>query len=262
MTEPFHDVHGSGPVLLVLPGGAGHPMGLDGLIRRLAGCFTVVVLDPLGLAHGRLGRPVADQRPEDWSEAAHRVLDAVLPAGESACVLGFSSGAIAALDLLARHPQRLRHVVAHEPPCVAALPDGRLRHQGFRAVYDTYRRAGLAAAGTRLAAELDGLPAPERAPGQPPAPGEESQTPMGVFLTRVLVPFSGYVPPAELPAGRLTFAAGTASRGQLPARTAAFLAERRGSRFLELPGGHLGAAEFPGPFADGIVAALATASVC
>ncbi|MEU3839540.1 alpha/beta hydrolase [Streptomyces sp. NPDC028635] len=259
MTEPFHDVHGSGPVLLVLPGGAGHPMGLDALTGRLAERFTVVVLDPLGLAHGRLGQPVAEQRVADWSEAAHRVLDSVLPADGSACVLGFSSGAVAALDLLARHPRRLRHVVAHEPPCVAALPDGRLRHEGFRAVYDTYRRAGLTAAGARLAAELDGRPAPERAPGPPPAPGAEWESPMGVFLARVLVPFSGYVPPGHLPAGRLTLAAGTASRGQLPHRTAAFLAERHGSRLLELPGGHLGAAEHPEAFADGVVEALGTA---
>ncbi|MGV9629708.1 alpha/beta fold hydrolase, partial [Streptomyces sp. NPDC003487] len=61
MTDPSYDVHGSGPVLLVLPGGAGHPMGLEPLTRRLAARFTVVVLDPLGLAHGRLGQPVAGQ---------------------------------------------------------------------------------------------------------------------------------------------------------------------------------------------------------
>ncbi|POX44351.1 alpha/beta hydrolase [Streptomyces sp. Ru71] len=257
MTEPSYDVHGSGPVLLVLPGGAGHPMGLDALVRRLAARHTVVVLDPLGLAHGRLGRPVPEQRVADWSEAARRALDATLPEGESAHVLGFSSGGIAALDLLARHPRRLRHVVAHEPPCVAVLPDGDQRHRGLRAVHDTYRSAGLAAAGARLAAELEGLPAPDPAPGEPPSPQEELSNPMAVFLSRVLVPFSGYVPPAGLPAGRLTLAAGTASRGQLPHRTAAFLAERHGCRFTELPGGHLGAAEFPEAFADGVSEALA-----
>jgi pimeloyl-ACP methyl ester carboxylesterase len=259
MTDPSYDVHGSGPVLLVLPGGAGHPMGLEPLTRRLAARFTVVVLDPLGLAHGRLGQPVAGQRVEDWSEAARRVLDAVLPAGESACVLGTSSGAIAALDLLARHPRRLRHVVAHEPPCVAALPDGEARHEGFRAVYATYRRAGLAAAGARLAAELEGRPAPDLPPGRPPSAQEEQGTPMGIFLSRVLVPFSGYVPPASLPSGRLTIAAGTASRGQVPYRTAAVLAERHGCRFTELPGGHLGAVEHPEAFADAVTEALGVA---
>lgn len=256
MTDPSYDVHGSGPVLLVLPGGAGHPMGLEPLTRHLAERFTVVVLDPLGLAHGRLGQPVADQRAEDWSEAARRVLDATLPPGEHACVLGTSSGAIAALDLLARHPRRLRHVVAHEPPCVAALPDGALRHRGFSAVYDTYRHAGLAAAGARLTAELEERPAPDLPPGQPPSPEEASASPMGVFLTRVLVPFSGYVPPAGLAADRLTIAAGTASRGQLLHRTATFLAERHACRFTELPGGHLGAVEHPEAFADAVTQAL------
>ncbi|MGW4492842.1 hypothetical protein [Streptomyces sp. NPDC004376] len=37
---------------------------------------------------------------------------------------------IAALDLLARHPGRLAHVVAHEPPCALVLPDGEERRRG------------------------------------------------------------------------------------------------------------------------------------
>lgn len=131
MTEPpYHDVTGSGPVLLLVPGGAGHPMGLGPLVDRLASRFTVVTYDPLGLAHGRLGLAVPDQRPADWSEGAHRVLDAVLPAGERAYVCGTSSGGVAALDLLQRHPRRLAHVVAHEPPCVTVLPDGPERARG------------------------------------------------------------------------------------------------------------------------------------
>jgi pimeloyl-ACP methyl ester carboxylesterase len=126
MAEPLHyDVTGGGPVLLLLPGGAGHPMGLGPLTELLAAHFTVVTYDPLGLAHGRLGLPVPEQRVTDWSEGAHRVLEEVLPAGGSAYVFGTSSGGITALDLLARHPGRLAHVVAHEPPCVTVLRTGR-----------------------------------------------------------------------------------------------------------------------------------------
>lgn len=162
-----YDITGEGPVLLLLPGGAGHPMGLGPLVEALAARFTVVTYDPLGLAHGRLGLPVPEQRVADWSEGAHRVLAAVLPEGGSAYAFGTSSGGIAVLDLLARHPQRLAHVVAHEPPCVTVLPDG------------AERRA-------ELLGQLDGG---ER----PPAEGE-SATPMGVFLARVLHPFTAYTP--------------------------------------------------------------------
>ncbi|MGW0878139.1 alpha/beta fold hydrolase [Streptomyces sp. NPDC002671] len=228
MTEPAahdvsYDVMGSGPVLLVVPGGAGHPMGLGPLTERLVERFTVVTYDPLGLAHGRLGEPVADQRVADWSDGAHRVLETVLPPGEPAFVFGTSAGGIAVLDLLARHPERLAHVVAHEPPCVTVLPDG-----------------------ARLRAELiAGLDGAER----PPATGE-SATPMGVFLHHVLHPFTTYAPARTAPAGRLTLAAGASSRGQLLHRTTEFLAGRLGGGFAEFPGGHLGALEHPLEFAD------------
>ncbi|MFJ3336450.1 alpha/beta fold hydrolase [Streptomyces sp. NPDC086766] len=251
MTGLFYDVRGTGPVLLVLPGGAGHPMGLDGLTERLARRFTVVTYDPLGLAHGRLGHPVADQRVERWSEGARRVLDAVLPRGERAFVLGTSSGGIAALDLLARHPGRLRHVVAHEAPCVAVLPDGARQGERFRQVYAAYRAAGPRAAGARLTDVLGGREpgAVEAGAGQPLSRAEELSSPMAVFLAHVLVPFTSYVPSADPVGARLTSAAGAGSRGLLLHRTAARLAERTGGTFAEFPGGHLGAAEHPEAFA-------------
>ncbi|MEV5873052.1 alpha/beta hydrolase [Streptomyces sp. NPDC052101] len=224
MTEPLHyDVSGHGPVLLVLPGGAGHPMGLGPLTERLAAHFTVVTHDPLGLAHGRLGVPVPEQRVADWSEGAHRVLEAVLPAGDTAYVLGTSSGGIAALDLLARHPERLAHVVAHEPPCVTVLPDG------------AQRRA-------ELIGQLDGA-------GGPPAEGEAA-TAFGVFLACVLRPFTSYLPSFTAAPGGLTLAAGVDARGQVLHRTATVLARQLGAAFMEFPGGHLGAVDHPVAFAD------------
>ncbi|MEV5438770.1 alpha/beta hydrolase [Streptomyces sp. NPDC052682] len=230
MTDLHHDVCGTGPVLLVLPGGAGHPMGLDRMTHVLSSRFTVVTFDPVGLAHGRLGQPVPDQRVEDWSEGAHRLLEAVLPEGGTAAVLGMSSGGIAALDLLARHPRRLRHVVAHEPPVVRLLPDG----AGHRA---------------SLLREV----------GDPPPGGEQLTTPMEVFRARVVRPFTAYAPDLDAlraASARLTLAAGAASRGHLLHRTAAFLAERTGGAFAEFPGGHLGPLEHPEQFAERVAAAL------
>jgi pimeloyl-ACP methyl ester carboxylesterase len=264
MPEQHYDITGSGPVLLVLPGGSGHPMGLERMIDRLAARFTVVTYDPLGLAHGRLGEPVAEQHPADWSEGARRVLDAVLPAGRAAYVLGMSSGGIAALDLLARHPRRLRHVVAHEPPCVGVLPDGARWRAAFREVARTCRAAGVRAAGERLAAVLDGRePEPDAAePAGAPLPeAEEVSSPFALFLTRVLVPFTAAPPPVDAlaaHAGRLTVAAGSGSRGGLLHRTAAALAERTGAALAEFPGGHLGAAEHPEEFADRFTAEVGT----
>ncbi|WP_282700428.1 alpha/beta hydrolase [Streptomyces sp. CC219B] len=256
MTDTLHyDVRGSGPALLVIPGGSGHPMGLEHMTEALADRFTVIVHDPLGLAHGRLGLPVPEQRVQAWSDGARRVLDEALPEGESAYVLGTSAGGIAALDLLARHPERLRHVVAHEPPCVGVLPDGARHRAMFAEVYDTYRAAGLAAAAARMTAGLA-----EERPEQPPAgeplpPEEELADPMALFLTRVLIPFTSYVPGPTGPTP-LTVAAGTDSRGQLLYRTAESTAARTRGDFVEFPGGHLGPLERPAEFADRLARTL------
>ena len=253
MTDLHYDVRGTGPVLLVLPGGAGHPMGLDAMTDVLCDRFTVVTCDPLGLAHGRLGEPVGDQRVEDWSDGVVRVLDEVLPGGESAYVLGTSSGAIAALDLLVRHPERLRHVVAHEPPCVGVLPDGAQQQAAFREVYDVYRAAGPRAAGARLGAVLTGAETvAESSEPQPLSREQELGSPMALFLAHVLRPFTTYVPDLTALTGssaRLTLAAGVDSRAQLLHRTAHFLSRHTGSSFVEFPGGHVGVAEHPADFA-------------
>jgi pimeloyl-ACP methyl ester carboxylesterase len=269
MTELHYDVQGAGPVLLIIPGGAGHPMGFEPLADALADRFTVVTYDPLGLAHGRLGEPVGDQRVEVWSDGAHRVLERVLPGGESAYVLGTSSGGVAALDLLARHPERLRHVVAHEPPCVAVLPDGARQQAKFGEVYGTYRAAGLQAAAVRMSAVLaDQEPegtekTEETADGQPLSREEELKTPMALFLAHVLRQFTSY--PLDLEAlgasgARLTLAAGSESRGQLLFRTAGFIADRTGSRFLEFPGGHIGVVQHPVAYAERLAEVVAASS--
>ncbi|MGW2833224.1 alpha/beta fold hydrolase [Streptomyces sp. NPDC001286] len=260
MTEPHHDRRGDGAVLLVVPGGAGHPMGLGPMTDVLAERFTVVTYDPLGLAHGRLGEPVADQRVEEWSDGASRLLEAVLDDGESAYVLGLSSGGIAALDLLTRRPERLRHVVAHEPPCVGVLPDGARQRAMFREVYDTYRAAGPQAAAARLGAGLTGQEPGETVSGRPLSREEELADPMALFLAHVVRGFTSYAPDLAALAtlsDRLTLAAGSDSRGQLLHRTAEFVAGRTGARFVEFPGGHVGAGEHPVAFAERLVETLA-----
>ncbi|MER5512503.1 alpha/beta fold hydrolase [Streptomyces sp. NPDC002766] len=261
MTEPHYDTRGDGPVLLVVPGGAGHPMGLGPMTDVLAGRFTVVTYDPLGLAHGRLGEPVAYQRVEQWSDAAARVLEEVLDDGESAYVLGLSSGGIAALDLLTRHPERLRHVVAHEPPCVGVLPDGARQRAMFREVYDTYRAAGPQVAAARLGAGLTGREPGGAVSGRPLSREEELANPMAIFLAHVVRDFSSFAPDLAALAtlsDRLTLATGSDSRGQLLHRTAEFIAGRTGAGFVEFPGGHVGAGEHPVAFAERLVETLAS----
>lgn len=99
-----------------------------------------------------------------------------------------------------------------------------------------------------LTEQLDGA-------GRPPAEGEAA-TPYGVFLARVLRPFTSYVPSFTAAPGGLTLAAGTGSRGQLLYTTAELLADRLSGAFAEFPGGHLGTLDHPVAFADLLTATL------
>jgi hypothetical protein len=82
---------------------------------------------------------------------------------------------------------------------------------------------------------------------------------MDIFLGHVLRPFTSHALDLDALKGlssRLTLGAGSDSRGQLPFRTAALLAELSGGDFVEFPGGHLGVLQHPIAFADRLTEAL------
>ena len=118
----YYEVRGSGPVLLMMPGGPADA----GAFRRIAGYldsdYTVVTYDPRGLSHSPLDGPVKDERiVQIFADDAHRLLAAT--SNEPAFVFGSSGGAVIALELVARHPEQVRTLVPHEPPAPALLPD-------------------------------------------------------------------------------------------------------------------------------------------
>src|SRR2546425_8960710 len=93
----YYEVRGSGPVLLMMPGGPADA----GAFRRIAGYlepdYTVVIYDPRGLSHSTLDAPVNDQRiVQIFADDAHRLLTAT--AKEPAFVLGSSGGSVTALE--------------------------------------------------------------------------------------------------------------------------------------------------------------------
>ncbi|MFF6775784.1 alpha/beta fold hydrolase [Streptomyces sp. NPDC012637] len=153
-----YETRGSGPVLLLVPGGAGDAGMYDGMADRLAAAgYTVVSYDQRGLSRSPLDGPLADQSVAEWADDALAVLDAVSPDGAGpAYVFGGSSGGIVALALLARHPGRVRRVVAHEPPLVELLADPAPYRDHFAEVRELQRTQGLGAAMARFAETPDG----------------------------------------------------------------------------------------------------------
>ncbi|GAA2790677.1 alpha/beta fold hydrolase [Streptomyces showdoensis] len=261
-----YESRGSGPVLLLIPGGAGDAGLYEGMADLLAAAgYTVVSYDQRGLSRSPLDGPPADQRVEEWAEDARAVLDAVLPDGEAAYVYGGSSGGIVALALLAAHPGRLHRVVAHEPPLVELLAEPGPYRAHFAEVRELHRTRGLGPAMARFAETPDGRkPAGERRSAELPAVlrpmAPRMAANMPVFLEHVLCPFSSSGPDLDglsAAAGKLVLGVGRESDGQEalvgPARRIAALT---GASVVEFPGGHLGCVERPEEFAGVLLTAM------
>jgi pimeloyl-ACP methyl ester carboxylesterase len=154
---------GDGPPLLVLPGGVGHAGLADGLAAHLADEYRVVAVSSR-LASARPGTEVGDQDPAGHAADAPAVVDALFD--EPPVVFGFSAGAIVALELVARHPDRVRLAVVHEPPVFGLLPDAARHRDAVEAVRATARTEGVAAAG-RLMATVMTAAAPDPTPADP-----------------------------------------------------------------------------------------------
>jgi pimeloyl-ACP methyl ester carboxylesterase len=252
-----HEIRGEGPPLLLLPGAGGDAAVLDPVADALADTFTVLTHDPRGYSRSTLDGPRAEQRVDVHADDALRLLDALAP-GEPAYVAGASSGAIVTLDLLARHPGRLRGALAHEPPSWSVLPDAAEQLAFFQEVHDTLLAEGLAAAGARF---MEGvgpvlLPTP---PPQDPLPERarllrerlSANAPLAIRYEHR--GFAAYVPDLTALAtvrDRLVLAAGTGTRGHLPYRPAALLAERLGLPLAQFPGAHNGWSSHPAETAE------------
>ncbi|NJP29873.1 alpha/beta hydrolase [Microbispora sp. SCL1-1] len=271
-----YEVRGAGPLLLLIPGGTGGAASFDGVADALAADYTVASYDPRGLSRSPLDDPEAEQRVERHADDALRLLELLSP-DAPARVAACSSGAIVALHLLTTHPERIERVVAHEPPVVEVLPDAADHRALLARVQDTFRREGLMpaaavfAAGLRrpgaepvqagAATEPADAGAATELPPQAAARAQRTMADMPYFLGRIVPSFMAYRPDVdrlEALSDRLVLAAGADSRGELPYRPAAFLAERFGLDLVHFPGGHTGLSTHPAEFGELLRTVLTT----
>ena len=135
----FYRLRGQGPLLAIAQGGAGDADGCEATVKLLAQNFRVLTYDRRGLSRSR-GEPLAGlgRHADDLAALLEHV------GTEPAFVLGVSVGAMIGLDLLARHPQRVRTLIAFEPPAAELLPDAQRAHADalHQTVLRTYREQG------------------------------------------------------------------------------------------------------------------------
>ena len=229
----------------------GSPMGAAGF-ATLAGHFadrTVVTYDPRGADRSTLNDPDAPVTPDESADDLHRVIEAV---GGPVDMFASSGGAVNALALIAKHPEDVRILVAHEPPLATQLPDREHALAAVKAVHDTYMRDGSAAgmahfmavAGHRgpFTAEDAAQPAPDpQMFGMPATPDDGSRN--DIMLGKGIVAIPTYEPDYDAlraASTRIVLAAGAASEGEMANRGGHAVADRLGTEAVAFPSHHGG----------------------
>lgn len=233
-----YEVRGDGPLLLAM----GSPMAADAfapLADALASRFTVVTHDPRGISRSPLDDPNEDSSPEKRAEDVVALLDHL--GAKTADVFGSSGGAMTTLALAARHPGRIRTLVAHEPPALTLLPDAAERHADVDEIVKAFETDGLEAAWTKF---LGTSGFEEDEAGPPPSDSPEQDLEDGRrFFVHELRTTTRYEPRLDaLRDGpfRVVVGLGADSGGLLTRRTCAALADELGVPVMEFPGDHGG----------------------
>jgi len=251
----YYEIRGSGPVLLMMPGGPADASAFRQIAGYLDSDYTVVTYDPRGLSHSTLDAPVQDARiMEIFADDAYRLLTAT--SKEPAFVFGSSGGAVIALELVARHPDQVRTVVTHEPPAPALLADPARERAAMDEIVETYRTAGIGPAMQKFMVQTrirSGPPPPP--PGEPTPEMREGmdrmKKNMDFWLGHSFAAVTAYQPDfgaLKASSSRIVPAVGDESRGELAHEGGLGLAERLGTQAVVFPGAHGGfeshAAEF------------------
>jgi pimeloyl-ACP methyl ester carboxylesterase len=257
----YHELRGSGPVLLLIPGGPMDAAGFTPLAEQLEDRHTVVTYDCRGNSRSPHDGGVEELTVERFAEDARLLLEAV--SSEPARVLGSSGGALYGLDLVARHPDAVRALVAHEPPVSTLLPDADRWSELNREVGEMSRDGGTFPAIERFGVEtgLGGGSPPEDPTPEEQEAGARMMGNLDLFARQLIPVVGNYEPDVDaLRAGGTPIAIGVgeaSTEDQVPARSARALADRLGLEPFFFPGDHGGFSSHPKEFAATVVEAFA-----
>jgi pimeloyl-ACP methyl ester carboxylesterase len=229
----------------------GSPMAAAGF-GTLAGYFpdrTIVTYDPRGAERSRRTDGADRSTPDEHADDVHRIIDAV--GGGPVDLFASSGGAVNALALVARHPNDVRTLVAHEPPAAAMLPDREYALAACRDIHETYMRSGTGPGMAKflaivthqgpITAEYLERPAPD--PQMFGLPTEDDGSRDDVLLAQNMISCTHYEPDIESLGGaptRMVLGGGAESGDTLASRGARAVAERLGAKAVTFPSHHGG----------------------
>src|SRR6478735_30122 len=258
-----YEARGTGPLVLVI----GSPMvsaDFAPLADALAGDHSVVTYDPRGHAGSTIEDPDEDSTAESRADDIAAILDDL--GAESADVFGSSGGAVTGLALVARHPGRVRTLVAHEPPLLDLLPDAEQHRAATEEIIATFHRDGPEAAwGAFMVHAGFDLDDPNAGPPPGPEPTAEQQAKQHAdaarFFDHELRETTQFLPDvAALRAStsRVVIGLGVESGRLLTDATSRATAQLLGAELAEFPSDHGGFMAAPGDFADRLREVLTT----
>jgi pimeloyl-ACP methyl ester carboxylesterase len=254
-----YEVRGTGPLLLVV----GSPMpaaDFAPLADALASDHTVVTYDPRGLAHSTIDDPTQDATAELRAEDVAAIIDTM---GGQADVFGSSGGAVTGLALVTAHPDKVRTLIAHEPPVTELLAEAAHQRAAAEDMIETFHRDGPGAAWQKFMtnAGFDIAGGEQGAPvGPEPSAQEQAKqlADMTRFFDHEMRATISYRPDiAALKHGHVVVGIGADSAHLLTSRTSTALAKELGVEPVIFPGDHGGFIGAPGAFADVVRAVLA-----
>jgi pimeloyl-ACP methyl ester carboxylesterase len=233
------------PLLLI-----GSPMGAGGF-ATLASHFpdrTVVTYDPRGVERSVKDDPASESTPAQHGDDVHAIIGEL--GGGPVDLFASSGGAVNALALVARHPDDLRTLVAHEPPLAALIDDRQAALAATEGIRDTYQRAGFGPAMAqfiRIVSHKGAIPADFADQPIDPAmfglPTQDDGTRTDPLLFQNLISCTHFEPDlAGLRAAptRIVVAVGEESDGELAHRGGEAIAARLGQAPVVFPSGHGG----------------------
>jgi pimeloyl-ACP methyl ester carboxylesterase len=235
------------PALLMI----GSPMGAAGFATQ-AGHFTdrtVVTYDPRSSERSQRTDGALETSPDEHADDLHRLIDE-LGAGP-VDIFASSGGAVNALALVAKHPEQVRVLVAHEPPAAQEVPDREAALAASAAIRDLYYREGFGPAMAKFIAIVshegpipDGYadqPAPDPAMFGLPGgdDGSRNDTLLGHNI-RTCTHYQHDFAALQAAPTRIVVGVGTTSAQQLAGRSGAAVAKRLGQQPVTFPGGHDG----------------------
>jgi pimeloyl-ACP methyl ester carboxylesterase len=228
----------------------GSPMGAAGF-GTLASHFpdrTIITYDPRGAERSTKADPSTESNPDQHGDDLHRIIQEV---GGPVDLFASSGGAVNALALVAKHPEDVRKLVAHEPPLASVLPDVENAKAAVRAIGDSYQRGGFGAGMAHFMAitghrgpfpdDIARQPAPE--PAMLGLPTEDDGTRTDVMLAQNLINTTHYEPDFDAlraVSTHIVIAAGAESEGEMANRGAHAVADRLGTETVIFPSHHGG----------------------